>query len=374
VIWPENENDPDLRPIVIFTDGLAFHKDRLEKDFMQRMAILSSQGFWVWNLTWEDIDRALNDSPESAARDMLDSGVNESSLQAAYRGKDSKSWNFQAPSFDLLFRYLSERSQPDFAAAFAAHFVASVSKFPTKKASVLNVLKDYVDPNVVDAIEGRLSGSTFISYREWPLAKDRESTLEYSSLRILLANDSAAAKKGDISQALALLWMDDTPLRREKHQFKQDWAALLWALNRVQFVGQVFCLPSENQADMPFGKLLNRMTLPSGSAKVADQGPWNDVIELATMLSPAYGEKLASIRDAGISAPISGYELYANGRVVANAEAAWEAVKVALLPAQSEDPDGHEAAFRGFVGSGWEIFDILEVTVAELQELLGSLS
>jgi DEAD/DEAH box helicase domain-containing protein len=50
----------DSKPIAIFTDGWDYHKDRIWDDFQQRLAILRSNQFWCWSLTWDDVARQLD--------------------------------------------------------------------------------------------------------------------------------------------------------------------------------------------------------------------------------------------------------------------------------------------------------------------------
>jgi len=54
VIYPIKNKD--MKPIAIFTDGFAFHEDRVDIDSSQRMAIVKSSNYLVWSLTWEDIN------------------------------------------------------------------------------------------------------------------------------------------------------------------------------------------------------------------------------------------------------------------------------------------------------------------------------
>ena len=61
VLWPLGCSD--LKPIVIFTDGFQYHKDRLALDTAQRMAILASNDFWVWSLSYDDVRSVLDDKP-----------------------------------------------------------------------------------------------------------------------------------------------------------------------------------------------------------------------------------------------------------------------------------------------------------------------
>ncbi|MBF0233005.1 MAG: DEAD/DEAH box helicase [Desulfamplus sp.] len=52
-------DDESIRPVAIFTDGFEYHcypNNRLADDMMKRRAILESEKFWVWNITWDDLN------------------------------------------------------------------------------------------------------------------------------------------------------------------------------------------------------------------------------------------------------------------------------------------------------------------------------
>lgn len=53
IFYPKNNK---LKPIVVFTDGFAYHEKRVDSDSAQRMAIAKSGNFIVWLLTWEDVN------------------------------------------------------------------------------------------------------------------------------------------------------------------------------------------------------------------------------------------------------------------------------------------------------------------------------
>jgi DEAD/DEAH box helicase domain-containing protein len=60
-------DDAQVKPLAIFTDGFEFHvqphqeRSRLADDVQKRRAILESGQFWVWSLSWDDVERAGDD-------------------------------------------------------------------------------------------------------------------------------------------------------------------------------------------------------------------------------------------------------------------------------------------------------------------------
>jgi DEAD/DEAH box helicase domain-containing protein len=59
VIWPWPA-EPAKRPIAVFCDGWAHHKDILRDDARKRTALVASGKFWVWSITHQDVKAALD--------------------------------------------------------------------------------------------------------------------------------------------------------------------------------------------------------------------------------------------------------------------------------------------------------------------------
>ncbi|MEI6232646.1 MAG: DEAD/DEAH box helicase [Planctomycetota bacterium] len=49
-------DDSSIKPVAIFTDGFAYHVDKLSDDMVKRRAILQSGNYHVWSIAWEDLD------------------------------------------------------------------------------------------------------------------------------------------------------------------------------------------------------------------------------------------------------------------------------------------------------------------------------
>lgn len=68
VFYPKNSN---LKPIVVFTDGFAYHEKRVDIDSSQRLAIAKSGKFIVWTLTWEDVNEFNKSKPNYSFENFL---------------------------------------------------------------------------------------------------------------------------------------------------------------------------------------------------------------------------------------------------------------------------------------------------------------
>lgn len=61
VIWPWSVTSK-RKPIAIFCDGWAYHKDSTREDARKRSAIVASGRFWVWSVTHNDVMAAIEGS------------------------------------------------------------------------------------------------------------------------------------------------------------------------------------------------------------------------------------------------------------------------------------------------------------------------
>ena len=58
VIWPWATGSK-RRPVAVFCDGWAYHKDCLREDALKRSALVASGRFWCWSVTHNDVMDAL---------------------------------------------------------------------------------------------------------------------------------------------------------------------------------------------------------------------------------------------------------------------------------------------------------------------------
>ncbi len=58
VIWPWATGSK-RRPVAVFCDGWAYHKDCMRDDALKRSAIVASGGYWVWSVTHQDVAAAM---------------------------------------------------------------------------------------------------------------------------------------------------------------------------------------------------------------------------------------------------------------------------------------------------------------------------
>jgi len=71
VLWP-TQSRSSRKPIAVFCDGWAFHQNSSRDDALKRSALVASGKFWVWSVTWEDVQSAMEGNVETTLGDQLD--------------------------------------------------------------------------------------------------------------------------------------------------------------------------------------------------------------------------------------------------------------------------------------------------------------
>src|SRR5690606_23634603 len=64
VIWPWASGSK-RRPVAVFCDGWAYHKDCMREDALKRSAIVTSGKFWTWSVTHQDVSAAIDGNADS---------------------------------------------------------------------------------------------------------------------------------------------------------------------------------------------------------------------------------------------------------------------------------------------------------------------
>jgi DEAD/DEAH box helicase domain-containing protein len=110
VFWPKSKGNKQ-RPVVVFTDGFQFHKDKVAVDSNKRLAIRDACACTVWSLTWNDVQRQLTQNRSPVQNDAMDVGTMP---WGKYAEQILKKRNLQKidfekmASFDLLMRILMQ--------------------------------------------------------------------------------------------------------------------------------------------------------------------------------------------------------------------------------------------------------------------------
>ncbi|MFB6373261.1 MAG: DUF1998 domain-containing protein, partial [Bradymonadaceae bacterium] len=259
------------RPVAVYCDGFAYHvkPDRtqavLYKDVRKRSAIVDSEEFFVWNVTWDDVE-AFSQESEAAVEDGLFDGELPNNIYKLFDRADVVGLRpdvLHKNAVEQLLRYLRNPDISLWRSASRATLLSLVAeKKPPPSAEDVYDLEDRLtnDPDRIDVDELTRADAlpeVFGTYR----------TGKYFGALALCPADSL--QRNDPSKALVrtvLRLFDDHDSRRDR--FKSSWTGFLHAMNLLQFSGRLEMVTSEGLQTGADGD--EEGTLAEESAVLAD--------------------------------------------------------------------------------------------------------
>lgn len=337
VFWPDDTAE-DL-PIAVFVDGWQYHKDIITTDLAKRMAVAKSGKFSVWTLTWDDIESALETQvnvPSSVWPSLLD----DSATQVLKKLCDAQGVSpllntYMNPVFTQLHERLADgnhRQRQKFAVALVASFVRPLAA--TAAA-----------PTLVGSIFGqRLNELALLP----DLHKHRQSVIQLgTALTLFTAMQGDQLKQIMSGQYAAELEpvlvgeLNEQGIPESERQVR--WQQMWQLLNLTLPLRQLWF----GNADMQSLPALQDCPIFNMQSSALSES-WQNVIDVAAAEIHAWCFALASL---SVSAPEVAYALMNDkGVVLAEAELAWPAARVAVL--LQDEPEVAEL----FTAQGWKIF------------------
>jgi DEAD/DEAH box helicase domain-containing protein len=348
--------NPDLKPVVIFTDGFQYHKDRVALDTAQRMAIVASNNYWVWSLTYEDVQNILDDQIASpidlflgmpnanrnqlgehfSCADLLD--VHDQSSFAwlmilLMKGKESVWQSYSALLALIWFNKMTTELAPTYVQSLPLYAQLKLDSVLDSAISKINQL-------------GTLWGDT------------------YQRLELSLRLDRNSFNQKNFTQLSANLLFDDQHEFIDFEEDRKQWQSFLRLTNVLQFQpnSSFFTLKGiENQA---YENLIIKSTTQSTNSI-------DSIVESAweLILADAVGSEIEFIHlliPLGLPVPHFSFELLDDaGEIIAEAFLAWSDYKVVIVFA------GYEADSKIFTENGWQVFLNTELN-EDMQVLLSA--
>ena len=351
VFYPAREGSK-VKPVVVFTDGFAFHKNRIGQDMAQRMAIVRSGRFHVWSVTFKDVARAFKNTPEFfddwfAPHDDFTETKLES-LWAGYAMKAGERLD-GCTSFDLLVRYLSA-PEPSFwqrtAFIYALGFIQASMDQEARiswKEHLKKSLPEHLTADLTEIPDPVLLGT-------WD--KEEHCPLTF---RCAIAQDALRTlKTGDAGIAAVL---NDAAPMPEQQSFERHWVSFLRTFNIFQFLKRSLAVTTSGVKDHQYASIpefskpqqgMHPEDIPDDVPDTEDDHQaWADALDL---ISPGFEKVVRALCAAKVKAPEVGFELLKDGMVLAEAELAWEDEKMVIL--SEEDV----VTLNVFQESGWTVY------------------
>ena len=333
-------------PVAVFMDGFEHHRDLTDDDSAKRMA-LSQAGFLVWSLTWHDLEDVFGGAAD--APDLLAGETGENPMAPLQHALDGR-WDtgglrsrLGASSLALLVAWLGD---PDPVRWKRAVFTRLLAQFDRRRMrdpelrAAFAAAVEKASPGVVrDRLEELPEEVCVAGRGAWIGGGAGPADL-------FLALPLAAIQSAEPDAATAVLHLHDDEASRGGKDYRRFWNGALRAFNLLQFLPGGFWttrLGIERQRYPEFSAPLDPPPVPDVAGEA-----WREAVEIA---APDARSLLREIAEGGAPVPEIGFELAGDGgTVVAEAEAAWPDLKVAvLLPEQESGAD----AFRE---AGWRVF------------------
>ena len=311
----------DSKPIAIFTDGWEYHKDRIWEDFQQRLAILRSNKFWCWSLTWDDVAKQLDPEYTVDWPNGLNCQLNPQfqsnphGFYQKYRCEPMAELE-SASSFAWLMHYLAEPSAQVWQQWGLLRTLAQANPHSFTDTTLQQHWCEQIQP---------ILGDLALDYWNLPTQFISGEIQASPILKIWSAADLSRHNQLDATGSMVLIQLADA-LSSNVGQLKNSWNETLRLLNLYQFLPHVYAI--------------------TAGAIHHDQQPL--LADPPTKQVPISDERWANLRDSVLEddllpaidqmeqehwpLPEAGYELTDDrGKVIAEAELAWKTSKVAVL-------------------------------------------
>ena len=358
VFYPARE-DARIKPVVVFTDGFMFHKDRIGRDMAQRMAIVRSGRFLVWSVTFRDVLRAFK-STGAFFDDWFapHDGFSRAKLEGLWAGYGMKPGDRLdgCTNFQMLVRYLCT---PDLRVWQRAAFIYGLGWVDTAMDSAgrkawLEQWKTGVPEHLMQEMEEL----------EEPVLRGSWTRTDHP-LTIRYGVEQRALQTLEHDRTALAVVLDDHPERLQEPDFERAWISALRVFNLFQFLPASLMVTTSGVEDHAFAEIraLNRETGPTSwgdmqpapfgeAGKAGEVGnadtvaAWQEVMDLA---QPDFHPLINILREEGTPVPEVGFELIVDDMVCGEAELAWKEQKVAILAENQGD------AREVFLRHGWTV-------------------
>jgi DEAD/DEAH box helicase domain-containing protein len=310
-----------MKPIVVFTDGYAFHEDRIDDDSAQRMAIVKSGNYTIWSLTWEDVAQFDNKKPTYKYENYLDEKhINVNQFKKMYKSSASFLNN---TSMELLVDLLTTQSLDMWLKRAEAISTCMIKPKPygINDKTLLDSLSDELYEDLIDDNKKYFAGK-----------------YDDVDISILSLAEFELLKTNVFSKNISILHLKD---KFTKIDFK-SWAGIIRMYNLLQFLPYSFFTTTKALEKNLYDAIdfdLKPQSRSSDDWKFIYEEVLDEAKELVRSLSkhtdiplPNVGEELTDI----------------NNTVVCEAELIWDEFNIAVTLEEN------------IVMDEWTIFNISE--------------
>lgn len=344
--------DPLALPVAIYTDGFQYHRDRVDIDTAQRMAILASGRFHFWSLTYSDVQDVL-DANHSDQADLLAGMDRDKAEQLLSQYECSALLDERSrSSFEWLVRYLKE---PDVALwrRYASTLMLAWFMKGEEATEGPQAFDALISTNIVSDRLAELTGSS----NRFSVAATGLFGEIGAGIELGIAVDKQGVRAGDVSKLGAIAVFNDDSVLQDAARI--GWDSFFRIANLLQFQPHSSFLSKQGVKRDRYQEIVM-----AAAGKETPSDDWEALVKDAL---PEEQELMVILRREGASTPELGFELEAgDGEIAAEALLAWPEFQVAVLI------DGMTADVTVFTESEWTVFDksSVEADVSSLVQLL----
>ncbi|WP_424686850.1 DEAD/DEAH box helicase [Halarcobacter ebronensis] len=311
IIYPIKNKE--IKPIVVFTDGFAYHEDRIDMDSTQRMAIVKSGNYHIWSLTWEDIEEFDKKQPDYKYLNFISEGyVNLKILERMF--KNYKEYD-SLSNFELLIKFLNS-DDINIWKKLSHAVSASMIKAPIS-----------VDEETIANKISKEMQEVCIDFREEYFGGYVDSL--YSFIGALALKENLT--KANFEENINIIYLKDNVNDMEF----SHWAGALRLYNLLQFMTNSFFTSSKGIENDEYNIIDFDIKENSGFSK-----EWQSVYEEVLDEVKELVKEISSISNI-LSIPIVGEEIVdSEDNVIAEAELLWEDIKVAVTLEEKIELEG----------------------------------
>lgn len=378
VFWPARTGS-QARPVVVFTDGFTYHRDRLGKDISQRMAILSSGRFLQWSLTYNDIENLFKPLDIEFCVNLLGTGTS-GGLQGIYSSYLDR-WGMNGmrglkalTSFELLLRYLAEPETENwsrYAYLMTLLFIEKKEVTPGDAERAFNnmvgdeIIQDVFSPEAV-RVFSEPAGSCLVGS---VTASEEGAARPAYSLVGRIPVDTIKSNASDPAWLVGVLSNGNGITGSKTYQ--KYWNGFLRAMNLLQFMKRAVFVTTTGfevraleyfvEANSPDQEMPDRIVNAEGET-------WETVCEF---VEGTTRKVIIELMRQRCLVPVISFELADGARICGEALMAWPELKVAVI--DSENPSGTQKGTReAFASRGWTAMD-MPSTADGITELMSRL-
>ncbi len=355
-----------VKPMVVFTDGYTFHRERVGKDMAQRMALVKNGGYHIWSLSYKDVKSQLDVVEPGWFTDWFTPRgmVTGSRLNKVWEGYNlSETAQLKGkPAFDIFFDFLSHPGNlqwQDMALVYAlALHTDPAPAMPSSWQEDLAGLPPGMDEGLTSH-----TGEMIVGGPQW---KDLPGITCYA------CSDRICVKKHHDKVGIVAILEDpdDDAVHAVDAGFETIWNGFLRAYNLLQFLPNTLFFTRKGLKDHQYDGLVLSTShtgfTPSaeddqreetGTVRATDAaagttpeaGPWNEVREL---VNEALADLIHRLENCHAAVPVVGEEFEHQGVVLGELELAWHDRQVGVYDVENA---GLQAALSE---KGWQLFTI----------------